>query len=111
MTYNGEDHSTIKNILHAFSKYFESVFLVDDGCPLPYCKTIDVPQFKLPHVTAEQMKKEILDLDQYSCCGYDNFSALFLIQGVSDKCDQFRLYITGAFFTQFCQDWYQMKDE
>ena len=80
MTYNGEDHSTIKNILHAFSKYFESVFLVDDGCPLPYCKTIDVPQFKLPHVTAEQMKKEILDLDQYSCCGYDNFSALFLIK-------------------------------
>ena len=27
---------------------------------------------------------------------------LLNIQGVSDKCDQFRLYITGAFFPQFC---------
>ena len=40
-----------------------------------------------------------------------HISAGICIQGVSDKCDQFRLYITGAFFTQFCQDWYQMKDE
>ena len=36
---------------------------------------------------------------------------LLKIQGVSDKCDQFRLYITGAFFTQFARHWYQMKDE
>ena len=57
MTYEDEDHSTLKNILRAFSKYFQSVFLIDDGLLLPYCKTIDVPQFKLPHIITEQMKK------------------------------------------------------
>ena len=57
--YPEEEHSTVKDILYAFSKYFESVFLIDDGSHLPTCISVDLSQFKLRHITAEQMKKEI----------------------------------------------------
>ena len=80
MNYRGVDQSTLKDILYAFSKYFESVFLIDDGTNLPFCNMIDVPQFKLPTITPTLMKNEILALDAHSSNGYDNVSAMFVIK-------------------------------
>ena len=87
MTLNSFEYTSVKEIVQAFCKYFESMFSVNDNnisfsC-YPMC---DTPLFQLPKVSPAQMKKEILALDRNTCCGYDKVSAVFLIECADSLC-------------------------
>ena len=80
MLYNNRECTTLRDVAQAFCQYFESVFVVNNMNVLPDCCSYDMPIFRLPTVTAEQMKSEIVALDRNTCSGYDNFPVVFLIE-------------------------------
>lgn len=87
VTYKDCEHSTLREIAQAFCRYFESVFIVDSGSNvLPESNARDVPMFRLPVVSAEQMKVEILALDRGVSSGYGNVPVIFLMECAEELC-------------------------
>ena len=79
-------YSSLRDIATAFCQYFESVFVIPRDDLLPNCVFYDVPQFRLPKVSAEKMRAELLALDPHTSSGYDNVSALFLHRCADHLC-------------------------
>ena len=86
MSYKSVEYTSPRDIVRAFCKYFESVFIFHDNDILPSCPRLDTPSFRLPRVSPHEMKKEILALDRYTCCGYDNVPVVFLIECANELC-------------------------
>ncbi len=86
MTYNNCEFTSLRDITAAFCRYFESVFLVNSNIVLPECRMFDVPLFRLPHVSPEEMKTVILSLNKYTCSGYDNVPAVLLLECADVLC-------------------------
>lgn len=86
MIYDNNQFSTLNDIVKAFCQYFESVFVVHNDPILPHCSALNVPTFRLPLVSPERMKAELLSLDSNTACGYDNVSALFLSKCADQLC-------------------------
>lgn len=86
MSYNSIEYTSLSDIVRAFCMYFESVFTVHDGNAYPYCPQFEAPSFCLPRVTSDEMKNAILSLDRFTCTGYDNVPAIFLIECASELC-------------------------
>ncbi|MEL7308274.1 MAG: reverse transcriptase family protein, partial [Pseudomonadota bacterium] len=86
MSFNSFEYTSLCDIVRIFCKYFESVFTVHEKEVYPHCPRFDTPLFHLPKVTADEMKKEILSLDRFTCSGYDNVPVIFLIECASELC-------------------------
>ena len=80
VTYNGVESSSLKDIVQVFCKYFESVFSAYSNDTFPSCPRVDVPVFRVPEVSANDMKRQILSLDRFTCTGYDRVSPIFLVE-------------------------------
>lgn len=85
ITHNNSRLTTSRDIAKAFCDYFESVFIVTPDV-LPVCKQHNGPLFRLPGVTPEKMKMEILKLKAGTSSGYGSIPTVFLKECVEQIC-------------------------
>ncbi|MEL7308158.1 MAG: reverse transcriptase family protein, partial [Pseudomonadota bacterium] len=86
ITYNSCEYTSLRDIVKVFCQYFESVFSIDNKTALPPCCAKDVPLFRLPHVSADQIKAILVSIDRYTCSGFDGVPALLLIECAEELC-------------------------
>ena len=80
MTSNGRSFRTPNTIAEAFITFFESMFLTNPHPPIPTFDSLPFSQsvFIMPRVTPDDIKRELLLLNDSVSMGSDKVSALFL---------------------------------
>ena len=85
MVYKGTELNTTEAIVNAFNNFFQSVFNKNEY-DIPQCSYRDVPCFKIPVITADNVKHHLLNLKRNTSSGYDNLSAFFLVKCADILC-------------------------
>ena len=85
MYYGKRELKSFPEIANGFNEFFKSVFKCNADT-IPYCKTRDVPLFKLNNIYVEEMLTELKSIKPTTSTGSDKLPAVFLINCAERLC-------------------------
>ena len=87
VSYNSITYKTIQHIATAFNNYFQSVFILNKPIEnLHYIPHSNVPTFRIPPLTHNEVREKLKNLDLNGASGHDNMSAVFLSKSADIIC-------------------------
>ena len=81
MKYKENVYTSDDSIVNAFSLFFKSVFIQYDTNYTPsYCSTSEIPVFRMPKISSDDVRNILRSLEPTTATGSDNIPAIFFIR-------------------------------